>query len=181
MPGPGAGSTPGHRIDRGTRCGDGAGPVSASGRERRFSLGDKSLEQPAMVPGRAKGRTVTPQQSPVLAPHPARGTGARGDRATLQRTRSSARLPAKHLLLWGFCPPQPSWTVQSPLPHTSCPAIPAGFQLWVSLVVTAGPWRDQTNPGVMEATPEAKGGFRQGTAGPSWLSPWTLGGHSPLF
>lgn len=29
----------------------------------------------------------------------------------------------------------------------------------------------------MEAPPEAKGGFRQG---PSWLSPWTLGGHSPF-
>ncbi|XP_059338743.1 uncharacterized protein LOC132079894 isoform X1 [Ammospiza nelsoni] len=43
VPGPGAGSTPGHR---GTPCGDGAGPVSASGREQRScSLGEESLGQ----------------------------------------------------------------------------------------------------------------------------------------
>lgn len=67
---------------------------------------------------------MTPQQSPVLAPHPARGTGARGDRARLHRTRSSARLLTQHLFPCGFCPPQPSWTAQSPLPHTSSPGNP---------------------------------------------------------
>lgn len=79
-------------------------------------------------------------------------------------------------------PPQPPHGQRSPHFLTSpALAISAGFQLWVSPVVTAGPWRDQTSPRVMEATPEAKGRFRQGRAGPSWLSPRTPGRHSRLF
>lgn len=78
-------------------------------------------------------------------------------------------------------PASPHGPAQSLLPRTSSPGNPAGFQLQVSPVGTAGPWRDQTNPGVMEAAPEAKGGFGQGRAGPSWLSPQPLGWAQPPF
>lgn len=63
----------------------------------------KAWDNTSDVPGRTKGGDTA--AVPVLAPHLARGTGARGDPARLLRTRSSARLLAKHLLPWGFCPP----------------------------------------------------------------------------
>lgn len=105
-----------------------------------------------MAAGRAKGRTVTLQQSPVLAPHLARGTGARGDQTRLHRTRSSVQLLTKHLFPWDFVPPSPHGQHSPQFLTPPALALPAGSQLWVSPVVTAGPWRDQTISGVLEAT-----------------------------
>lgn len=175
-------ATPGHRTGTsGAHPGDGAGPVSASGREQRSSgLGDESLENTS--DGSREGKGQDRDTGAVLAPHLARGTGARGDRARLHRTRTSAQLLTKHLSPWGFCPPpSPHGPAQSPLPHISSPGnpcrIPAPGEPGGHSRTLEGP--DQTRSD--GATPEAKGGFGQGGAGPSWLSPWTLGGHSPLF
>lgn len=59
-------------------------------------------------------------------------------------------------------------------------ATPAGFQLRVSPVVTAGPWRDQTKPGVMEPPQRPKVGSGRAEQGPAGSAPGHWGGTAPF-